>query len=452
MAEARSQALIALRYLVLCVVMCHQALTAATTSEQAKTDSVEQKQEEVPETRLRADREGLVLTIRNVDISEFPYINVIVEAFNEAGDPLDTLSDTDLTVLENGVEQPVISVEKISVNERVPVDFVFCIDVTGSMQTYIDGVRNNIINFTSSLVRRGIDYKLGLVLFSDVIKKGYPPSGDVIEFLEWLATTRASGGSDFNENALEALGTAARMEFRPSANKVIVMITDAPYHQKGDFGQGVTSFTTESITKFMSDRDARVFCIVPKNLHQYEKIVVGTRGALFDINQSFATILDNFSNQLTNMYALKYESRTAAIPDSLEIGILDRDKRQLTLRTIPIAAVGRKLIIKNLLFKTGSSDLNSAVPSLDTIAMYMTRKPAVVIRVEGHTDSQGPEWLNKKLSQKRADAVKRYLIRKGIGSPRIRTYGYGESKPIATNETDYGRSLNRRTEVVIVEK
>lgn len=406
----------------------------------------------MPATTVQSQRDGLVLTIRNVDISEWPFVNVIVEAFNEEGEPLDTLVDTDLTIMENQAEIPVLSVEKLSVNERVPVDFVFVIDVTGSMQTYIDGVRNNIINFTSSLVRRGIDYKLGLVLFSDVIDNAYSPSGDVIKFLEWLANTRASGGSDFNENALEALATAARMDFRPSANKVFVLITDAPYHQKGDHGQGVTSFTTPSITTFLSQHDARVFCIVPKTLEQYKVISNGTRGATFDINQSFATILDNFSNQLTNLYALKYRSGTPAIPDSLEIGILDKEKRRLTLRTIPIGEVGRKLIIKNLLFGTGSADLQGTVPALDTIAMYMERKPTVAIRVEGHTDSRGSNQLNQRLSEQRAEAVRRYLVRAGIPAERIQVFGYGESKPIATNETEFGRSLNRRTEIVIVRK
>ncbi|MCP4606788.1 MAG: OmpA family protein [Proteobacteria bacterium] len=68
------------------------------------------------------------------------------------------------------------------------------------------------------------------------------------------------------------------------------------------------------------------------------------------------------------------------------------------------------------------------------------------IRIEGHTDSDGKARYNKKLSQKRADAVKEFLKNAGIDEARMESVGYGEDKPIASNDTDEGKEKNRRVE------
>jgi OOP family OmpA-OmpF porin len=70
-----------------------------------------------------------------------------------------------------------------------------------------------------------------------------------------------------------------------------------------------------------------------------------------------------------------------------------------------------------------------------------------VIRVVGHTDSLGPDAYNKKLSERRAEAVQTFLVDKGVKPERIRPEGVGKAQPIATNATATGRALNRRTEI-----
>ena len=393
------------------------------------------------------------LTIQNVDISNYPIIKVIVEAYNIYGQPLDTLYSEGLTVLENGIEHQVISVDKLSINERVPVDFVFVIDQTGSMQSYINAVRQKVRDLTSFLKTRGIDYTLGLILFSDEVDKVYQPTPDVNDFLGWIGKVRAAGGGDVKENALEALKAASKqIEYRPSANKVAVLVTDAPYHQLGESGVGTTNETTESITKMLFDDQVRVFSIVPPRLTAYNYISSNTRGNFYDIDYPFSTILDNFSNQLTNLYALKYRTAKPAIPDSIDIAIINERKEELTKKTIPIVELGRKLIIENMLYKTGSSNLPDSVPELEVLSEFMTNRKNVVIMIEGHTDAIGSEEVNNRLSKSRAESVKAYLINKGISAKRIKTEGYGESRPIASNNTEFGRKLNRRTEIIIIAK
>ncbi len=437
--------------LLILMLVVKNANSQSSNRENRQTKSVEQS--EIREKmKVSANQKELDLTIRNVDISKYPEVTLILEAYNILGEPLDTLLPSQLHVLEAGVEKKIISIEKISVKERVAVDFVFVLDKTGTMQKYMDAVRDNIIKFTNSLMSRGIDFRLGLVLYSDVVEQIFQPNDNVYSFINWINSVKAGGGNDDKENTLEALKFSTKMNFRPAANRVAVLITDAQYHQKGENGDGVTDQTTKSITKLLVDKNIRLFAIAPPKLDEYSYISDKTSGKLFDIDYPFSTILNNFSTQLTNLYALRYKTAEPAIPDSLNISILNENREELVKKTVPIVELGRKMIIDNLLYKTGSSELADSVPELDVVLEYMKNKVAVAILVEGHTDAVGSNQVNDKLSMLRAESVKNYLIKKGIANNRIKTVGYGKRKPIASNDTDFGRRLNRRTEIVIIAK
>lgn len=87
---------------------------------------------------------------------------------------------------------------------------------------------------------------------------------------------------------------------------------------------------------------------------------------------------------------------------------------------------------------------------LDQVAQVMRDRSSAVVRVEGHTDSFGTDSYNQQLSERRARSVVRYLIAKGIPGERLEAVGFGESRPIASNDTAQGRAKNRRTEFHIV--
>ncbi len=82
----------------------------------------------------------------------------------------------------------------------------------------------------------------------------------------------------------------------------------------------------------------------------------------------------------------------------------------------------------------------------------MNAKPNIEILIEGHTDNVGTHPINDALSLKRAESVKGYLVKQGIPAKRVSTTGFGERKPLASNNSEFGRRLNRRTEIVIVAK
>lgn len=416
---------------------------------QQSPDTTELQRRLLEQTRIQPRQSTLHLRLHNVDITRFPEVNLIVEVI---GEQPDTLRAEDFTIVENDRTYPVLAVSRLSPQRRVPVDFIFVVDVTGTMQAYINGVRDNLERFVRTLLLRGIDYRLGLVLFSDVIERVYPPTEDYKEFLAWISRIWASGGMDEKENALEALAEAARMPFRPSANRVAVLITDAPYHQRGERGYGRTNFTTESIVEYLRQHQLRVFCITRPELREYKYIAEATRGAVYDIQLPFSRILDQYAAELTNLWVLTYRTGEEIPPDSVRVAILDRERRQLVRQVIPIVAIGRKFILEHLLFETNSATLPDSVPELEIIARFLKRRPDVVIRIEGHTDSRGTAAYNYRLSLRRAESVRQYLLQRGVAERQLQVAGFGSSRPIADNDTEFGRSLNRRVEIVIVRK
>jgi outer membrane protein OmpA-like peptidoglycan-associated protein len=317
------------------------------------------------------------------------------------------------------------------------------------MQSYINGVKNNVEAFVTSLRNRGIDYRIGLVLFSDIVERSFQPTTDVQEFRSWLAKVYASGGFDEKENALEAVREAAGLQFRPSANKVIVLITDAPYHQFGERGNGRTYMTTESTIASLREKDIRLFGITPPQIPEYKQIAVGARGAVYNIKEPFQVILDQYSMQLTNLYAVSYRTDSKVVRDSINVAILDERREELVRQIIPIVEIGRKFIIENLLFESAKFTLPDSVEELDVLVDFMKSRSTVSISVEGHSDSRGNPARNKTLSLQRAESVKAYLVQRGIDPKRVKTEGFGQVRPIASNATDFGRKLNRRTEIVI---
>ncbi len=108
-----------------------------------------------------------------------------------------------------------------------------------------------------------------------------------------------------------------------------------------------------------------------------------------------------------------------------------------------------KAFVLDVQFATGKAKLKpESFERLDTVVEYMVHKKDARIEISGHTDTTGKKAANKKLSQERADAVRDYLVSKGVDASRITAVGYGDEKPIAPNDTAEGRQKNRRIEAL----
>lgn len=134
--------------------------------------------------------------------------------------------------------------------------------------------------------------------------------------------------------------------------------------------------------------------------------------------------------------------RTFDIPKDNELRVIDYNYFFLP----------RTINLDRVYFDTNKSIIRpESFEMLNELAEYLRSKSFTYIEIAGHTDNEGDDESNLTLSQNRANAIRNYLIEKGIDSKRLKPIGYGESKPIATNETAEGRQKNRRTEVYIYE-
>jgi outer membrane protein OmpA-like peptidoglycan-associated protein len=132
------------------------------------------------------------------------------------------------------------------------------------------------------------------------------------------------------------------------------------------------------------------------------------------------------------------------------------DKQAKELDAIPDADVQRRedsLIVMlpgDVLFDTNSSALApGAYERLRSVAASLQRYPDTNIVVKGHTDSSGAESYNLKLSEERAENVRKYLVAEGVSASRITAIGFGEAYPLVSNDTSSGRQQNRRVELEI---
>lgn len=114
------------------------------------------------------------------------------------------------------------------------------------------------------------------------------------------------------------------------------------------------------------------------------------------------------------------------------------------------AEAGGKVVLRNVFFDTNLFELKQeSFPELNKLVSFMKSNQAINIEISGHTDSTGDKKKNQLLSENRAKAVYDYLMSKGVQAARMTFAGYGDSKPVAGNDTDEGRALNRRTEFLI---
>jgi outer membrane protein OmpA-like peptidoglycan-associated protein len=153
---------------------------------------------------------------------------------------------------------------------------------------------------------------------------------------------------------------------------------------------------------------------------------------------------DTAKSQVATARAETDSARTAAAQQTEEL------QRQIDELQAKPTDRGLVLTLGDVLFTTGMADLNAgAASSLDKLAAFLNHYPERNAVIEGYTDNVGSEDSNLGLSQRRADAVKSYLMRQGIGSMRLAAAGKGESQPVASNDSATGRQQNRRVEVII---
>jgi outer membrane protein OmpA-like peptidoglycan-associated protein len=179
--------------------------------------------------------------------------------------------------------------------------------------------------------------------------------------------------------------------------------------------------------------------------------------ALADLEQAknrFAAMmrerLDKAKTQISEAEARAASERQARVEADKRIeGMLG----QLEQKGVKTEKSDRGLVVTisgEVLFPSGKSTLlSTAQQRLDQVAEALKNADGRSIMIVGHTDSQGSEDVNNRLSEARASSVKKYLAQKGVPAERIQSQGMGESQPIASNDTPEGRANNRRVEIIL---
>ena len=179
---------------------------------------------------------------------------------------------------------------------------------------------------------------------------------------------------------------------------------------------------------------------------------------LIETPDQFAEIRDILTDKCYIDYVLGNDNTHPALAEVIAIYVssLDRKGFMLALNhpeciNLDKDEIWQWINSKSFLTKDSKAELNK-------LFTLLSNNPTIKVEIQGHTDSKGNNAYNKKLSQKRAEAVMNFLVKKGIKVSRIKAVGYGETKPIAKNtnadgsDNEEGRALNRRIELKILSK
>ena len=167
---------------------------------------------------------------------------------------------------------------------------------------------------------------------------------------------------------------------------------------------------------------------------------------------------ENGDYKITLVYGNNY-SFSASLKDFISssdnIDLTDISQYKKINKDIYLAPVevGQTVRIKNIFFDSGKATLRpESYTELNRVVNFLNENPIIEIEIAGHTDNTDSDVANLKLSQARSNSVKNYIVSNGIDESRIIAKGYGETKPIDSNDTEEGRQLNRRVEFTILKK
>lgn len=265
----------------------------------------------------------LSVTLPSINTQKFPYVYLNV-GIDSAGIPMSEVPAGNIRVIENGQQQLdyfEVTPPESSNSVRL-ADIVFVLDVTGSMSSRIAAVKANMLNFMTNLAGSGINYGIGIVVFGDVTytyNNGnlYYDQGTILSLINaiTLGEHGIGSGGDGPENQLEALYQGSRMNFRPGAHRVEILLTDIYAHQ----ADAVTPWTVTTLIPQLVAADVTVYPIFPTTnttaRAQYIPIAQATNpdGAYYDISTNFNAIIQDIGNSIAATYIVKYKSSDPVI-------------------------------------------------------------------------------------------------------------------------------------------
>ena len=159
--------------------------------------------------------------------------------------------------------------------------------------------------------------------------------------------------------------------------------------------------------------------------------------------------MTDFSDIRVTAYKKGYVPYSGGISDLDYIARPLHGPKVAYIRLVPVST-GSRFALKNILFELDESTLKpESEKELAMLFRMLMDEPELQATIIGHTDDQGNQSYNQLLSEARAEAVLRWLVAKGMPPTRLQSEGRGMDEPISSNDTEWGRALNRRTEIIL---
>ncbi len=257
-----------------------------------------------------------------------------------------------------------------------------------------------------------------------------------------------SGGLEYNVSPSFAIGAQAQYRWYSNAHMIPLLMEDP----------GVRNLYTANLNiryKFGGAKNIR-----NQSLMDYEKtkckLNTVDKEEMLDYYSQLQNSLNRYVQELEDMKRSNPSDSINGVPvkdiiTGLQYTVDNLSKDVETLRAQKAAAIERSSEI--VYFQSASTDLTAdSYIILGNLAEKLKSDRSIKIKLEGHTDGIGNEDTNKKLSEQRVRAVKKYLVDRGISDSRIIGEGFGISKPVASNDTPEGRALNRRVVIITLKQ
>lgn len=385
----------------------------------------------------------------------------------------------DSSMTENNIRN--FTIEEFREKNSPPFSIAYVVDYSGSMSNEAKLAVNKSVN---PLLRSS--KKDDYISFIKFKSNSYVevPLMKSKDFLKEDRTINISDDSIAGGTNIKAAMKSAFSEINNSPKshqKLIVLISD---------GEDIfTKNELDSIEKQLIENNIEMFCVSIGYMKPSQSLTVGTNGInVLEYKNPLYYPKDNFLDwisyisggkhynilheyefpfvfadiylKLKNYYSIRYKAPNfklnhkvtvkVEIPEFEYYGVEHGYYDKSIFREYD--GIGEVKLL-NLEFESGAATINkNSYDMINNIVDYMKKSDNIVLEISGHTDNVGEEESNKILSLERANSVKKFMLNHGINENRIKTVGYGESKPIAENDSEEGRKKNRRTEFKIIKK
>ncbi|MBS1903940.1 MAG: OmpA family protein [Bacteroidetes bacterium] len=335
---------------------------------------------------------------------------------------------------------------EVSENDHIPTAIVLAMDHSGSMgEPRALAVQEAASKFISMKMPEDA---FALIKYDGHIGVESPLSNDGQLLQSRLQKTGLTGFGGFTAigDAIES-GIDLLAKTQGYDRKAIVVFTDGKDNS--------STLTRDSVIR-NARRNGVIVCAVDfgENIDPgYMTEVANSTGGIHEQvyrTGEFESVFQDLYRKLKNYYVIEYTPRSYGQHTVSMKLCLPRDTA-IAERTFDNSPKAGEVAFLDITFNVDQADIQPASEEALTNAEYLLKAfPTMTVEVRGHTDNTGDSQHNKTLSERRAQAVRAALVKRGVAANRIVAKGFGDSMPIADNSTEDGRARNRRTEFVIL--